>query len=156
MLRAPLLSTKASWAACQNSAIQWNQNREMSGRKMKKQSWRSKKLTKASNLFSAVTNGSLVSSATAAAILTSNLDGCKTTKKKKACQQYICFFMQLWIFTSDPKSRYELNNVSSQTSVPHGLSKPQISIHGNFTIISKLILVPSAPQPPRLQVKFHH
>lgn len=36
VLRAPLLSTKASWAACQNFAIQWNQNREMSGRKNEK------------------------------------------------------------------------------------------------------------------------
>ncbi|WVY98681.1 hypothetical protein V8G54_030832 [Vigna mungo] len=44
VLRAPLVSTKASWAA------------------------------KASNLFSAVTKGRLVSSATAAAILASNLD----------------------------------------------------------------------------------
>lgn len=92
VFRAPLVSTKASCAAwwkqitysmqyqfvvydekiCTNCSIKLN---IPSTRRRRRRRYHLVQLrTKASNLFSAVTNGKFVSSATAAAIFTSNLD----------------------------------------------------------------------------------
>ena len=60
---------------------------KLEGKEENSKLWGVQKPTKASNLFSAVTNGRFVSSATAEAIFTSNLDGKKQmiTVKEQTC-----------------------------------------------------------------------